>query len=232
MGDTKHLEKYGLAPAASALTVERLLPLPGYRTQYNQGSTNGCVGYSSSWAMSILNREMYDPKWLWDQAKLIDQWTDTNPGDNNGTSVRAGMDVLRTQGHRQVWRGADKPVDPDDGILRNEWASGPGAVDQVRQCIADGMPVVLGIEWMESFFTPTQTGHEYWIGKDMLAGKIAGGHAICVYGASDKRQAIKLVNSWGTGYPLVWLGYDMLQKLIDGFESPGEATTITDKPAR
>ncbi|MGI8406230.1 MAG: hypothetical protein ACR2OE_15975, partial [Thermomicrobiales bacterium] len=159
--------------------------------------------------------------------KAIDEWPDTNPGDNNGTSVRAGMDVLRTLGHRRL-RKTGETTNPLEGILRNEWAT---QTDQVRQCIAGGTPVVLGIEWMEDFFTPEKVGREYWIGRKE-GGKIAGGHAICCYGASDKRQAIKLVNSWGSSWPVVWLPYERLQKLIDGYEQPGECTVIFDRPER
>jgi hypothetical protein len=226
-GDDVHLRKYSLPQAAPDISVERVLPFrSSYRSRYDQGNTSACVGFSSSWAMSILNHEYYDAPWLFHEALKVDEW----PGedDNNGTSVRAGMDVLRTLGHRQVYRGRDRPVDPNNGILRNEWAT---SVDQVRKCIAGGTPVVLGIEWFDTFFAPERVGSEYWIGRKD-GGRIAGGHAICCYGASDKRQAVRLINSWGTGYPLVWLPYDTLQRLIDGFEAPGEATVIVDRPER
>lgn len=227
-GDDKHLRKYALAEPTTAFEAERLLSLPNYRKQYDQGSSNACVGYSSSWAMSILNRQLYDPKWLWEEAKNIDEWPDTNAGDGNGTSVRAGMDVLRTEGHRQVRCHYDKPVSMDHGILKNEWAT---TVDQVRASLENGIPVVLGVDWFDEFFTPEKIGHDYWIGRE-LAGTVAGGHAICAYGVSDKKQAIKLVNSWGAAWPLVWLPYDTLQKLLDGYETPGEATVITDRKER
>ncbi|MGI8404598.1 MAG: hypothetical protein ACR2OE_07515 [Thermomicrobiales bacterium] len=229
-GDDLHLQRYSLAPVTTSFTAERILSLPNYRTHYNQGNTNACVGFSSSWAMSILNRERYFPPWLWDQAKLVDGWQDTNPGDNNGTSVRAGMDVLRTLGHREVYGNITKPADPNDGILRNEWATN---VDQIRSCLANGVPVVLGIEWFQSFFQPERRGYESWIGRNVPNDKIVGGHAICAYGVSDRRQAVRLVNSWGTGYPLVWLSYEVLQKLLNGVQrGRGEATVIVDRPER
>ena len=40
---------------------------------------------------------------------------------------------------------------------------------------------------------------------------------------------MKLTNSWGRGYPLVWVPYDTLQRLLDGIQYPGEATIITDR---
>jgi hypothetical protein len=86
---------------------------------YNQGAEGACVGFGSSRMMSILNKERYDARWLWDRAKEIDEWPETNPGDNEGTSVRAAMDVLRTIGHKTI---KGKP-DPKNGISANRWAT-------------------------------------------------------------------------------------------------------------
>lgn len=66
---------------------------------YDQGSEGACVGFGTSQMMSILNEKFYFARWLWDRAKEIDYWDDTNPGDDSGTSVKAALDVLRIQGH-------------------------------------------------------------------------------------------------------------------------------------
>src|SRR4029077_19754503 len=92
---------------------------------YDQGSEGACVGFGSSRMMSLLNRRRYDARWLWNEAKKIDEWPDTNPGDDNGTSVRAAMDVLRKQGH-VVWNGGTKAPAaprPGEGIAANRWAT-------------------------------------------------------------------------------------------------------------
>ncbi len=49
--------------------------------------------------MSLLNRKRYDARWLWDWAKSTDEWPETNPGDDQGTSVRAACEILRSRGH-------------------------------------------------------------------------------------------------------------------------------------
>jgi hypothetical protein len=82
--------------------------------------------------MSLLNRKRYYARWLWDQAKLIDDWADTNPGDDNGTSVRAAMEVLRIVGHIP-WRTEfsrdslsqrdARRADATDGITAYRWAT-------------------------------------------------------------------------------------------------------------
>lgn len=87
---------------------------------YNQGREGACVGFGESRAMSLMNRRRYDARWLYRKAQLIDEWSDTPPGE--GTSVRAGLDVLRNVGHIRVY--GKKPGTPNlaEGIAANRWA--------------------------------------------------------------------------------------------------------------
>jgi hypothetical protein len=103
-----------------------------YYTFYDQGSEGACVGFGSSRMMGILNRKRYNARWLWDLAKTVDGWTDTNPGDDEGTSVRAAMDILRTIGHvawnskmqGMTWQERDAlTAQAGDGIAANRWAT-------------------------------------------------------------------------------------------------------------
>lgn len=73
--------------------------------------------------MSLLNRHRYDARWLWNEAKKVDEFPDTNPGDDNGTSVHAAMDVLRVQGHVRTSGGKDAKPNVAEGISANRWAT-------------------------------------------------------------------------------------------------------------
>jgi len=222
--DWRHIEKYPYAALApeTVSSVERALDLPGYRQKYDQKKEGACVGFASSWMMSILNRRFYDARWLWNKAKEADEWPETNPGDNNGTSVRAAMDVLRAKGHVRIFRGECKPPCLQDGIIENRWAT---SADQIRTAIASGTPVTLGINWYDNFDKPVKKDKNYWIGTGDL-GLIRGGHAVCIYRASDKLQAVGIVNSWGMSYPLVLMPYTVLERLL---HEAGEATLVTDR---
>jgi hypothetical protein len=104
---------------------------------YDQGVQGSCVGFGISRMMTILNGgKLYLARWLWDKAKAQDEWAETNPGDDEGTSVRAGLDVLRTQGHvpwrdsyeaqglQTDWRRRDQLAgSPGEGIAVNRWAT-------------------------------------------------------------------------------------------------------------
>jgi hypothetical protein len=43
---------------------------------------------------------------------------------------------------------------------------------------------------------------------------------------SDRRQAVRLVNTWGLSYPYVWIPYRVVDRLID---EDGEAALVTDR---
>jgi hypothetical protein len=225
--DYEHVEKYPLRAIMPRTvdTVERVLSLPSpqrYRILHDQPD-GSCVGYSLSWCMSILNRRLYAAHWLYEEAQRRDEWPGEYPA-YEGTSVRAGLDVLRETGHRRIYRGQTRDSNYADGIEAFRWAQ---SVDEIRTSIAEGVPVDLGIDWFDSFDRPERRGREWWM--PAPSGRIIGGHAICCYGASDRRQAVRLVNTWGLEYPLVWVPYNLIERLLAGFDFPGEAAVITDR---
>lgn len=255
--DDKHILAYpaGAVLRIATTVVEKTLVLPSWHWTHDQGREGSCVGHGTAMERAITNSTQnkvllhlristrrYDPLFFWNEAKLIDEWADTNPGDDNGTSVRAAYDVARIQGARRVKltgvkMGVDgRPYiddphvgapDPEEGILVNRWATN---VDQMRTAIAMGVPITIGINWYSDFDDPAALAgnkNAMWVcpsGK--ISGRIRGGHCVCIYGASDKRQAFKFKNSWGRGYPLTWLPYSVMTRLL---REDGEATLITDR---
>jgi hypothetical protein len=248
--DWDHLEKYGYS-ALNVPTVEKVnktLVLPRWHWEHNQGQEGSCVGHGGSLERAIVNYNQrrlagrkpyavrYDPIWGWNEAKRGDEWPETNPGDDNGTSVRAFYDVMRIQGHRRiktngiaigsdgrplVLDNSEKP-DPTEGVSTNRWAT---TVDEIRTALAAGLPVTIGVNWYRNFYSPVKRGSEYWIGLGDL-GAILGGHCVVIYGASDLRQAVRIKNSWGRSYPLVWLPYTVMARLLREY---GEAALVVDR---
>jgi hypothetical protein len=94
--------------------------LQSWYIYYNQLAEGKCVGEGACRMMSLENRVKYDPTWLWNEAKVIDEWPETNPGDDEGTSVRAAMDILRLKG---PLRNKAKLPKIEDGISANRWAT-------------------------------------------------------------------------------------------------------------
>jgi hypothetical protein len=245
--DFKHVELYPLTAVLPETVdyVERLLQIPGWRVSHDQGSEGSCVGHAVALERAIVNRMQlvaagrretvrYDPIDLWNEAKRVDEWEWTLPGDTNGTSVRAAYDVAQARGLSRVSSmklvdGVPRPfgakaADVAHGVTTFRWAH---TVDEVRSAIAAGLPVAIGVNWHRGFDTPVYRSSAYWL--PTLAagiGAVRGGHAVCLSGASDAREAFRLVNSWGRDYPLVWLPYETMGFLLD---QAGEAAVVTDR---
>jgi len=121
-----------------------------WRVFYNQGAEGACVGFGWSRCMSILNSELYAARWLWDQAKTHDEWPETNPGDENGTSVRAAAEILLANGHvpwhdelaDDTWQERGNYVpDVKAGVQAFRWAKD---VDDVHAVLGNSRADALG----------------------------------------------------------------------------------------
>lgn len=190
------------------------------------------MGFGSSAMMGITNTVQlrqqtggtgsvrFAPQWLYHEAQLVDEWSVTPPAQ--GTSVRASCDVLRAVGHRLVKYGTTYPPDLKWGISANRWAQ---TYDEIRAAIYAGLAVSFGVNWYANFSNPVVYNNEHWIGRGAF-GRILGGHCVCLFRMSDKRQAFRLMNSWGADYPPVWIGYDVVQRLLN---EDGEGAVIVDR---
>lgn len=246
--DRTHEVKWAAAAALpeSVAHVEKLLSLPNWHWTHDQGAEGSCVGHGTAMERAVSNTAQnrifrvfmpirrYDPIDIWNEAKKIDEWPDTNPGDDNGTSVHAGYDVCLNEGlsrvkTMQLVNGVPTPInarprDLGEGVSAVRWAS---TTDEIRTAIALGIPVTIGINWYSNFDRPTsKPGYKLsWIGEGSL-GTIRGGHCVCIYGASDKHQAVAIKNSWGRSYPLIWLPYTTMDRLIN---EQAEVALVTDR---
>lgn len=96
-----------------------------WQTFYDQGSEGACVGFGTSRMMTLLNRQRYDARWVWQQARLIDEWTDNDDlsDPDQGTSVRAGFEIIHTRGERRIAYGVEYPPDLALGISAYRWTN-------------------------------------------------------------------------------------------------------------
>lgn len=140
---------------------------------YDQGAEGACVGFGWSRCMSILNGELYVARWLWDRAKESDEWPETNPGDENGTSVRAAGDILDKLGHvdwddayaaDDYMKRAGYTADVNDGIQRFRWAE---SVEDVHQVLENPRADELGaVPFLNSWGRGYP--HRTWMPDDVL----------------------------------------------------------------
>lgn len=121
---------------ATVLKPEDTRDSLGWWRYYNQGTEGRCVEFACLRALTLLNRKRYDitSRWHYHEMQRTDEWQGGSyPGASpsyEGTSVRAGLEVLRAHGAiTALPRGRAIPaeaapdlVDPDEGIAVYRWA--------------------------------------------------------------------------------------------------------------
>lgn len=199
----------------SVETVEVELPTdPQFINWYNQGNKSACVGASWSQYMAIVNlpqlgAKNYDWWKLYCKACEIDNDPQTSCARDIGAYINYGGDVLRKFG---LWEKGEENPDPEDGI--KEYYQARNA-DEGRAGFALGRPLEFGVPWFAKWMSPIQKNGEWWIPpKSTWGNNVLGGHAIMCRSASDSRQAFKLVNTWGSQYPEVWIAYSDVNYLL------------------
>lgn len=156
LGDLGHIR----GGHAICARPDRLTDYGTWWKHYDQGSEGACVGFASSRMQTIRNRRKYDGFWLYHEAQLVDEW----PGeDYDGTSVRAGMEVLRVMGAKRPAQTV--PNLEQSGILAYRWLT---AVDEVRDVLASPLNEARGAirllnSWGESY------PHFVWMPYEVVA---------------------------------------------------------------
>jgi hypothetical protein len=176
-------------------------------TALDQGSTSSCVGHAWNVYLRcspVRNTEnIPDPYVIYNSAQLIDEWPGT---DYDGTSVRAGVKFLKSQGF----------------VSSYSWAFDAATI--VNHILSSGVAVI-GVDWYEGQMDTDKQGFIY------PKGRAIGGHAVCLVGCSTtmkcpdgKVGAVTGVNSWGTSWGSIngrfRLSIEDLDKLI---KAQGEA---------
>lgn len=137
----------------------------GWWPFYDQGREGACVGFGWSRVMSLLNRKRYNAPWLYHEAQLIDEWPDTPPAE--GTSVRAGGNILLDKGGITVRSTGEFGPYPREGVAAFRWAT---SWDEVRRTL--GIPDFIGgVPLLNSW--GTYYPHKVWlpdeVGERLLA---------------------------------------------------------------
>jgi len=177
----------------------------------DQLDTPQCVGFAGyGWLLGgpTTNEPEFTPEDLYRWAQERDQWAGT---DYDGTSTLGLMKALKDKGY----------------ITEYRWAF--DAETLVAWLLTNG-PVLVGTNWFMDMFTPNI--HNGFIEP---TGDVVGGHEWRIVGADrDKvcpdgsQGAVRMVNSWGTGWGdkgRAWVSLDDLDLLIKG---DGEAVTAIE----
>lgn len=221
---------YGASENPLPRSVSLLKYAPKRMHQGNQGS---CVGWASSYgARTILqaratgadpNSVVFSPSYLYNQIAL---------DGCQGAYMNNAMETLLQHGDLPFSKfGYDdsscdrKPNQTQAGEAAqfrikgyNRLSKGADAygldMDGVKQHLAQGAPVVIGM-MVGGTFMHQMVGRDTWNPTQRDAqGYGFSGHAMCVIGYDDDKQAVQIMNSWGPEWGkngIAWVPYDVFE---------------------
>ena len=164
----------------------------------DQGHSPECVAFSTvQWLEDspIVHPEsrpegppFYDPHLLYSEVQAVDGW----PLPHEGSSTLAAMKVLRTKNF----------------INSYHWAYN---LQDLIDCVLTLSPCLVGTNWSESMFYPTNKG------VITIDGPIAGGHQWIINGVNTKTKMFRGKSSWGKNFTPVkhfYISFDDMDRLI------------------
>ena len=201
-------------------------PTPG-----DQGQQSSCT----AWATAYAARSYYEAqrsKWTYTSAgQLISPAYVYNRVNNFsgrcdvGSAISEALQVLKNEGaptlsaYPYIEDNCARPPTPDLLRIGSQFRiSGFTGVDNkrlddIKGQLAQGNPVIFGMEVSDAF--------DNWSGNtvyDDVSSPRTGGHAMVIVGYSERKQAFRVINSWGTEWGdrgLAWISYRAIRQLSD-----------------
>ena len=236
-------------PLPESVSLEEYCP-----PRLNQGKQGSCVGWSSAYAArTILQARStgqdpevvtFSPSFVYNQIAL--------PGCQ-GTYLQKAMEVMHQGGALPFSRFAynenscsKKPSRMEMSAASSYKTKGFNRLTQggddyrtdllaIKQNLAQGAPVVIGMMVGGSFMQGMMGRHLYVPDRSDYSGARLGGHAMCVIGYDDYFEggAFQIMNSWGEEWGedgLFWMRYndfDYFTREAYGLFPMGDADEVT-----
>lgn len=221
------IPSYSLTTKALPSSIDLSSKFPSVE---DQGSLGSCVTFATTydktyeenvkrnWGISTLSH-IFSPSYIYSQIHL------DNSSDGGGAYFSDAFNLLKSQGDTSLndmpyngkaygWK--TKPTQTQKKHASNYKATSWSELDsgnysEIKQELAKGIPVIIGISVYPDFDNISPSNPIF----DIISGTSRGGHALCVIGYDDSKQAVKIINSWGTSWGLNgygWISYKVLQQ--------------------
>ncbi|WP_292009934.1 C1 family peptidase [Chryseobacterium sp.] len=193
----------------------------------NQGMEGSCVAWATAYAaLSSLEYTFRgvsaprSPEYVFNQIKVS--------SDCNGAYVSSGLNLIKNQGacswDEMPYTDAGCTTQPNTAQknaagahkIVNWGTLNKADLTGIKTLLSANIPVIIAVTVDTSFYNMQNTG---WIWKGAHSGTVYGGHAICVIGYDDNKQAFKVQNSWGTSWGergYFWIDYTFFAKSSNG----------------
>jgi C1A family cysteine protease len=221
----KYLGHYGWMPdvpdhrdlvyaAARITTLPPSVDLrPGCPPIYDQGQLGSCTANAIAAAIQFEQIRQKEPKPFAPSRLFIyynERAMEHTVGQDAGAQIRDGMKSVNhigacpeTDWPYVITKFAQKPSTRafKDARLGKalSYQRVVQTLDQMKGCLASGLPIVLGISVYESFESQ-QVARSGIVPMPANSEKLLGGHAILAVGYNDAEQRFVMRNSWGTSW--------------------------------
>ncbi|MBL1221595.1 C1 family peptidase [Chryseobacterium sp. L7] len=188
----------------------------------DQGNEGSCVAWATAYAATSILESNFkgvtqprSPEYVYNQIK--------QGACANGSYTSDGLKLIKNQGVCSLTEMPynDTECSTQPSVSQKNAASSHKLVSwstvsnsnitNIKNLLSANLPIVIGITVDEEFKNLKNTG---WILKKR-SGKVLGGHAICVVGYDDNKQAFKIQNSWGSAWAdngYFWIDYTFFAK--------------------
>jgi len=204
---------YRYAIAAPIVLPPNVDLRPQCPTVYDQGQLGSCTGNSIAGAIQFelmkQNTDVFTPSRLF--IYYNERVMENTVKSDAGAEIRDGIKSVATLGvctelewPYKVTQFTTKPSakcfkDAKKDVVSQYLRLDNTSLNDLKTCLAQGYPFVLGFSVYESFESATvaKTGV---VNMPKKKEKMLGGHAVCCVGYNDKTQRFIVRNSWGSGW--------------------------------
>lgn len=233
---SSHAAVRSKSKSTARVDLSRDFPQPG-----NQGSQSSCVGWAVAYAVKSY-QEKKERDWqlgkrdtTFSPAFLYNQIAAGRGCPGNGSLLTDAFDVLIHQGVATLKKFPynEKRCSPPPSSIKKQASpyrihsfrrlGTQDVVWDIKHHLNIEVPVIIGMLITDTFMK-LKAGDIFDEGQ-ARRGKVVGGHAMTIVGYDDRKQAFKLMNSWGTGWGdggFGWVSYGVLKTAIqrgDTFEA-------------
>ena len=217
----------GKSAIAAAATIPSSYSIPNTPPILNQGQEGSCVAFATAYAAASTLEHNFkgitnprSPEYVYNQIKLS--------GCPNGTYISRGLNLIKDQGvcswNEMPYTDVECSTQPNTTQKSaasthkfTTWATiDKTNINNVKTLLSMNLPIIIAVTVDGSFDNLSSANN--WIWKSH-SGAVRGGHAICVVGYDDAKQAFKVQNSWGTSWGdhgFFWINYAFFAKTTNG----------------
>ena len=192
-----------------------------YPTPGNQGHQGSCTAWATVYALKSAQDKL-DHGWDYNVQPAFSPafvYNQINHGQDGGSLISEAMKLIAVKGACTLsdmpYKDKDYKTQPTSVQFTGaaphkakEWFTVSG-LEQIKLAIVKYGGVVVGVNVYDDLDDLDENNQIY----DVQSGKNRGGHAVCLVGYDDSKQAFKFINSWGTDWGIDgfgWVSYSIV----------------------